>query len=103
MKTVQRITNETIREDHHRLTPGWHHTDKFGDIFVSPGGSAWAVQQSGDRLINVAVNLNFADVVQRPAAERVKRASAERRRYNLALTARKQPNFALSKVETVSK
>jgi hypothetical protein len=89
VKTTQEIPNEKEQADRRRLTSGWHHTDKFGDIFVSPDGIAWAVQQSGDRLVNIAVNLNSDDIVQRPAIERVKRASAERRRYNLALAARK--------------
>lgn len=89
MKTTQEIPNEEIQANYHRPASGWHHTDKFGDIFVSPDGIAWAVQQNGDRLVNVAVNLNSDDIVQRPAIERVKRASAERRRYNLALAARK--------------
>ena len=78
MKTTQRITNETTREDNHRLTRGWHLTDKFGDIFVSPGGSAWAVQQKGDRLINITVKLNPTNVVRTPLLERRKQAIAKR-------------------------
>ena len=72
------IPNEEIPSDHHRPAPGWHLTDKFGDIFVSPGGSAWAVQQKGDRLINITVKLNPTDVVKKPAIERIKHAQTMR-------------------------
>ena len=58
MKTTQEIPNEVGHSDRHPPATGWHYTDKFGDIFISTDGSAWTVQQSGDRLINVAVNLN---------------------------------------------
>ena len=89
MKTTKEITNEAVHPERHPPAPGWHHTDKFGDIFISPDGIAWAVQQSGQRFVNVAIKLDSSDIVQRPAIERVKRALAERRRYNLALAARK--------------
>ena len=52
--------------------------DKYGDIFVSPGGRAWAVQQKGDRLINITVKLNPTDVVKKPAIERIKHAQTMR-------------------------
>ena len=79
MKMAQGITNEAISADHHRLIPGWHHTDKFDDIFVSPDGSAWTVQQSGQRLINVKVELEPSDIIKTPAIEKVKHAQAMRR------------------------
>ena len=78
MNTKQQIQNEEAPEEHHRLAPGWHHTDKFGDIFISPDGSAWIVQQSGDRLTNVMVNLNPTDIIKTAAIDKVKHAQAMR-------------------------
>ena len=102
MKTTQRITNETTREDNHRLTRGWHLTDKFGDIFVSPDGSAWAVQQSGQRFINVKVNLDPSDIVKTPAMERVKHAQTMRRYRKTKATITSMPNLALSEAEAMN-
>ena len=72
------IQNEAAHPNHNPPAPGWHLTDKFADIFVSPGGSAWAVQQKGDRLINITVKLNPTNVVRTPLLERRKQAIAKR-------------------------
>jgi hypothetical protein len=72
-----------------KLPEGWHHTEKYGDVFVAPGGSVWVVQQNGQHLINVTVTLNPSDIIKTPAIDRVKHALVERRRYNLALAVRK--------------
>ena len=32
-----------------RLPEGWHDTEKYGPVFVSLGGVAWAVQLVGDK------------------------------------------------------
>ena len=85
-----------------RLSEGWHNTEKYGEVFVARGGSAWIVQQSSQRLINVTVTLNQSDIIKTPAIDRVKHASAERRRYNLALAARKQSGFALSQAKDMA-
>ena len=72
-----------------KLPEGWHLTEKYGDVFVAPGGSVWVVQQNGQHLINVTVTLNPSDIIKTPAIDRVKHALVERRRYNLALAVRK--------------
>ena len=86
-----------------RLSEGWHHTERWGEVFVAPGGSAWVVQQSGQHLINVTVTLNPSDIIKTPAIDRVKHALVERRRYNLALAVRKQSDLPLSEAEGVDK
>jgi hypothetical protein len=74
MKATQEIQNEKIHQDSHSPASGWHLTDKYGDVFIAPDGAAWAVQQSGQRLINVKVNLNPSDVIKTPLLERRKQA-----------------------------
>lgn len=103
MKKNAEIPNEEIPSDHHRPAPGWHLTDKFGDIFVSPDGSAWAVQQSGQRFINVKVNLDPSDIVKTPAMERVKHAQTMRRYRKTKATITSMPNLALSEAEAMNK
>jgi hypothetical protein len=103
MKKNAEIPNEEIPSDHHRPDPGWHLTDKFGDIFVSPDGSAWAVQQSGQRFINVKVNLDPSDIVKTPAMERVKHAQTMRRYRKTKATITSMPNLALSEAEAMNK
>ena len=98
MKKNAEIPNEEIPSDHHRPDPGWHLTDKFGDIFVSPNGSAWAVQQSGQRFINVKVNLDPSDIVKTPAMERVKHAQTMRCYRKMKASITPKPNLPLSEV-----
>ena len=62
-----------------RLSEGWHHTERWGEVFVAPGGSAWVVQRSGQRLINVTVPLNHSDIIKTPAIDRVRHAQFMRR------------------------
>jgi hypothetical protein len=99
MKTTQEILNEEIPSAHHRPAPGWHHTDKFGDIFVSPDG----IQQSSQRLINVTVKLDQSDIIKTPAIERVKHAQMMRcyRKTRTPITS--MPNLALSDAEAMNK
>ena len=28
-----------------KLSEGWHHTERYGEVFVSPGGIAWVVRE----------------------------------------------------------
>jgi hypothetical protein len=85
-----------------RLSEGWHFTEKCGEVFVAPGGSAWAVQQSGERVINVMVSLNPSDIIKTPLLERRKQAitkqSYRKRRGKRTQTA----NLALSEAEDVT-
>ena len=57
-----------------RLSEGWHNTEKYGEVFVAPGGNAWVVQQIGQRLINVTVKLDSSDIIKTPLLERRKQA-----------------------------
>ena len=74
-----------------KLPEGWHDTEKYGPVFVSPGGIAWAVQLVGSKFENIAVKITKKDITGKPSAERIKHAAAEKRRYNLAKSSRKQP------------
>ena len=82
------------------ISEGWHLTEKYGDVFVSPSGKVWSVKQIGDKLENVIVEISAEDLIQKPSAERMKHAAAEKRRYNLAKLSRKQPLQPLHKVST---
>ena len=77
MKKNLEPENEALHQDYHPPASGWHLTDKYGDVFVSPDGAAWAVQQSGDRFINVTVKLNPTDITKTPLLERRKQSIAK--------------------------
>jgi len=86
-----------------RFSEGWHHTERYGDVFVTPGGSAWLVQQSGDQLINVTVTPEPSDIIKTPAIARVKHAQAMRRYRKTRAPITSMPNLPLSEAEGVDK
>ena len=84
----QQPVEETLNKQTSKLPEGWHFTEKYGYVFVSPGGIAWVVERQGNKLESVSVKITKDQIVGRLSSERTKRAEAERRRYNLAKTAR---------------
>lgn len=82
------------------LREGWHNTEKYGEVYVSPGGIAWVVQRIGDRLQSIAVKLAPSDIVKTTAVDRMKRNLADRRRYKLRVPNGMRPDF---KPQDVSK
>jgi hypothetical protein len=54
----------------HRLPEGWHNTESYGEVFVSPGGIAWVVQIFDDQLCSVSVPLSKKDIIGKSAVER---------------------------------
>ncbi len=103
MKKNLESENEAARPNHHPPAPGWHHTDKFGDIFVSPDGIAWAVRQNGDRLVNVAVKLNPSDITKTTLLERRKQSIAKRSYRKRHGRRTLEVILPLSEVETMPK
>jgi len=67
-----------------KLPEGWHNTEKYGDVFVSPGGVTWVVQRQGDKLESVSVPLTKDDIISKTALE--KRADAIRNQTRRAKT-----------------
>ena len=57
-----------------KLPEGWVNTEKYGDVYISPGGVAWVVQQQGDKLESVAVQITKEDIIEKSSAERTKSA-----------------------------
>jgi hypothetical protein len=57
-----------------QLKEGWYNTEKYGYVFISPGGVCWVVQRIGEKLESVAVKITKDDIIQKPSAERVKNA-----------------------------
>lgn len=83
-----------------KLPEGWHYTEKYGEIFVSPGGIAWVVKEMPNHeLKSVPVPAKPEDIIKTPATDRVKHAAAERKRYQARLTVRKASNFGTGKAE----
>ena len=62
-----------------KLPEGWVNTSQ-GDVFISPGGVAWVIEQHGDALVSVPVKLLPSDIIKAPAVDRVKRNLADRQR-----------------------
>jgi len=86
----KQVTNFTIGRE------GWHNTERYGLVFLSPGGIAWTVRRQGDRLANVPVKLAPGDLIKKTATEKVK-ANAYLKRYRANLS--KQANQPLQGVE----
>ena len=86
-----------------KLPEGWHHTEKYGDVFVAPGGSVWVVQQNGQHLINVTVTLNPSDIIKTPALERRKQAVAKQSYRKRQGKWTRTVNLPLSEAEGVDK
>jgi hypothetical protein len=57
-----------------QLPEGWHDTEKYGPVYVTPGGIAWAVQLVGNKFENVSVQLSKDDIIGKTSAEKVKDA-----------------------------
>jgi len=53
-----------------KLKEGWVNTEKYGDVFISPGGVCWVVQRIGEKLESVAVKLSQSDIIEKSAIER---------------------------------
>ena len=86
-----------------RLSEGWHNTEKYGEVFVAPGGSAWVVQQSGEHLVNVMVLVNPSDIIKTPALERRKQAVAKQSYRKRQGKRTQTANLPLSEAEGVDK
>jgi len=83
-----------------KLPEGWHNTEKYGEVFVSPGGTAWVVKEMPNHeLKSVAVPMTPQDIIKTSAIDRVKRALVQRRRYKARLSVRKSPPCGLSEVK----
>ena len=67
---------------------GWINTEKYGPVFVSPGGISWSIQRSGTRLDNIAIKLSTGDVIEKSAEAKLKhaRAVAQWRKSKVAIT-----------------
>jgi len=57
-----------------KLPEGWVNTEKYGELYISPGGVAWVVQRIGDKLASVAVKITREDIIEKSSAERTKSA-----------------------------
>ena len=86
-----------------RLSEGWHKTEKYGEVFVASGGSAWVVQQSDEHLVNVMVLVNPSDIIKTPALERRKQAVAKQSYRKRQGKWTRTVNLPLSEAEGVDK
>lgn len=63
-----------------KLPEGYHFTEKYGEIFVSPGGIAWVTREMPNHeLKSVSVPVKPTDIVKTPAVDRLKHAKAVQR------------------------
>ena len=81
-----------------RLREGWHYTERYGEVYVSPGGTAWVVRQSGNELKSVSVPLTPAEIVKTPATELRKEAILRQQRRKRRGGRTSPPNFGTSAV-----
>jgi len=84
-----------------KLPEGWHNTEKYGEVYVSPGGIAWVVQRHGDKLESVSAPLTKDDISSKTAVE--KRAEALQKKMRRAKTKVLRTTAASLAVSAVSK
>jgi hypothetical protein len=61
-----------------RLPEGWHQTIKYGEVFVTPGGEAYTIQNINNQLKSTQVYISQSDIINKTAVEKVKHAQAMR-------------------------
>jgi hypothetical protein len=79
-----------------RLPEGWHMTEKYGEVYVNPGGIAWTIQRDGDELVSVSVQITKEDITQKPSADRVKRNLSDRQRRKTKVVNASRPILTAS-------
>jgi hypothetical protein len=60
----------TLNKQTSKLPEGWHFTEKYGYVFVSPGGIAWLVERQGNKLESVSGSLTKDDIIGKTAIEK---------------------------------
>ena len=83
-----------------RLPEGWHDTEKYGPVFVSPSGTAWGVKIIGTRLENVVVNVSPRDFIGKTAIEKRKQAIVKQTRRAKSKVSRTTPPILTPQRET---
>jgi hypothetical protein len=86
-----------------KLPEGWHNTEKYGDVFISPGGIGWVVQRIGEKLESVVVKISKDEIIGKTAIE--KRMDAIRRQNRWAksrVSRTKAPNLTPSAAEVAN-
>jgi len=73
------------------LPEGWHESEKYGPVYVSPGGKAWTVQIIRDRLENVIVDVSVNDFIGKSAIELRKDAVRKAARRTMTKVSRTTP------------
>jgi hypothetical protein len=64
-----------------KLTEGWHFTEKYGEVYISPDGTAWTVQLIDEQLKSIPVNITSSDIIKSTAIDRIKDAHRKRLEY----------------------
>ncbi len=57
-----------------KLPEGWHFTKKYGEVYISPNGTAWTIQLSENQLKSIPVNITSSDIIKSTAIDKVKQA-----------------------------
>jgi len=73
------------------LPEGWHESEKYGPVYVSPSGKAWTVQIIRDRLENVIVDVSVNDFIGKSAIELRKDAVRKAARRTMTKVSRTTP------------
>ena len=61
---------EALSKQTSKLPEGWHFTERYGHVFVSPGGIAWVVQRKGNKLESVSGSLTKDDIIGKTLTEK---------------------------------
>ncbi len=55
-----------------KLPEGWHNTEKYGQVFITPDGSAWTIKSVNNQLQSTQVNISQSDIISTTAIDRTK-------------------------------
>ncbi len=83
-----------------KLPEGWHFTERYGEVFVSPGGIAWTIKEVetvtpglGNELKTVSVTVKAKDIVKKPAIEQRKQSILRNQHRKGQVVRTPPPNF----------
>jgi hypothetical protein len=80
-----------------KLPGGWHNTTKYGEVFITQNGSAWAIKFENNQLQQIQVNIKPSEIIGTSAIERSKQ-NRRNRQYTKSKVNTRQQYILMSQV-----
>jgi hypothetical protein len=90
--TKRRLDKMTTSSESNKLPEGWHDTSNYGQVFVTPDGSAWKVHIFSYAVMSFKVPVTKDDIMHTSAIDKMKQAQAMRNYRKLKSPNTQKPN-----------